>query len=174
MTAKDKQKEFIKTFLKPKLKEWGYQTSGQTWWKDKGDFFNVINLQNYSWNSKDSVDFRFNIGIALKATLKDENKKKPTYNDLVLHLDEGTFLPDRKKRKFGNNQGYSINDRTDLNEFLDSLTVDFEKYILPELDRPETLSDCVEFYGRFTFWGDNLKRRINELGLLKKNKKVNL
>ena len=113
MTAKDKQKEFIKTFLKPKLKEWGYQTSGQTWWKDKGDFFNVINLQNYSWNSKDSVDFRFNIGIALKETLKDENKKKPTHYDLALSLDEGAFLPDRKKRNFGNNQGYSLMLRSD-------------------------------------------------------------
>ncbi len=28
-------------------------TPGQTWWKDKGNFFNFINLQNYSWNSKD-------------------------------------------------------------------------------------------------------------------------
>ncbi len=45
MTAKDKQKEFIKIYLKPKLKEWGYHTAGQTWWKDKGDFFNVINWE---------------------------------------------------------------------------------------------------------------------------------
>src|SRR5690606_28661656 len=70
MTAKEKQAEFIKSYLKPTLKQNGYQTSAQTWWKDKGDFFNVINLQNYSWNSKDIVDFRFNIGIALKATVK--------------------------------------------------------------------------------------------------------
>ena len=98
MTAKEKQTEFIKSYLNPTLKQFGYQTSGQTWWKDKGDFFNVINLQNYSWNSKDSVDFRFNIGIALKVTVKDGQKKKATYNDLTTHLDEGTFLPNRKKR----------------------------------------------------------------------------
>ena len=76
MTAKEKQAYIIKIYLKPTLKTFGYQTSGQTWWKDKGDFFNFINLQNYSWNSKDSVDFRFNIGIALKATIKDKQKKK--------------------------------------------------------------------------------------------------
>ena len=79
MTAKEKQTLFIKTYLKTTLKTFGYQTSGQTWWKDKGDFYNVINLQNYSWNSKDSVDFRFNIGIALKATLKVSTPATPYF-----------------------------------------------------------------------------------------------
>lgn len=162
MTAKEKQTEFIKSYLKPTLKQFGYQTSGQTWWKDKGDFFAVINLQNYSWNSKKSVDFRFNIGIALKATLKDGQKKKATYQYLTTHLDEGTFLPDRKKRKFRDNQGYSIKGDTDLNEFINALKDDFEVYILPNLDRPNSLADCIEFYGQFPFWGDNLKRVIKE------------
>lgn len=70
--------EIIKTYLKPTLKQFGYQTSGQTWWKDNGDFFTLINLQNFSWNSKDSVDFCFNIGVAVKATMTDKTKKKPT------------------------------------------------------------------------------------------------
>ena len=166
MTAKEKQTEFIKTFLKPTLKQNGFMTSGQTWWKDKGDFFNVINLQNYSWNSKDSVDFRFNIGIALKATLKDSSKKKVTYNDLTIHLDEGTFLPDRKNRKFGDNQGYSITDNTDLEEFIMTVKLDFEKYILPKLEEPNTLTDCIKFYERVPFWGDNLKRVITENKLI--------
>lgn len=162
MTAKEKQTEFIKSYLKPTLKQNGYQTSGQTWWKDKGDFFNVINLQNYSWNSKDSVDFRFNIGIALKVTLKDAQKKKATYNDLTTHLDEGTFLPDRKNRKFGDNQGYSINDKTNIEQFIAALKTDFETYILPRLEEPKNLADCVKFYERFPFWGDNLKKVIGE------------
>jgi hypothetical protein len=166
MTAKDKQKEFIKSYLKPKLKEWGYLTSGQNWWKDKGDFFNVINLQNYSWNSSESVDFRFNLGIALKATVKDEQKKKATHFDLTVHLDEGIFIPDRKNRKFGDNQGYSITEKTDLTEFINSLSTDFEIYILPGLDKISSLEECVEFYGQFKFWGENLKRQITAHNLL--------
>jgi hypothetical protein len=162
MTAKEKQTEFIKSYLKPTLNQFGYQTSGQTWWKDKGDFFDVINLQNYSWNSKDSVDFRFNIGIAVKATVKDEQKKKATYNDLTTHLDEGIFLQDRTKRKFGDNQGYSITDDTDLNEFINAFKDDFETFILPGLEQCKSLADCVKFYGQFPFWGDNLKRVIEE------------
>ena len=166
MTAKDKQTYFIKTFLKPTLKTFGYQTSGHTWWKDKGDFFNVINLQNYSWNSKDSVDFRFNIGIALKVTVKDEEKRKATYNDLITHLDEGVFLPDRKNRKFGDNQGYSITDKTDINEFISSLKTDFETHILPKLEESKNLKDCLIFYERFPFWSENLKRLILENNLV--------
>ena len=162
MTAKEKQTEFIKTYLKPTLKQYGYQTSGQTWWKDKGDFFDVIHLQNYSWNSKESVDFRFNIGIAVKATVKDDQKKKATYNDLTTHLDEGIFLPDRTKRKFGDNQGYSITDDTNLNEFIDAFKDDLETYILPGLEKYKSLADCVKFYGQFPFWGDNLIRVIKE------------
>ncbi len=162
MTAKEKQTEFIKSYLKPILKQNGYHTSGQTWWKDKGDFFSVINLQNYSWNSKDNVDFRFNIGIALKATVKDEQKKKVTHFDLTTHLDEGTFLPDRINRKFGNNQGYSIKDNTNFEEFIKAMKMDFEIYILPGLEEPKTLADCIKFYERFPFWGENLKRVISE------------
>jgi hypothetical protein len=71
-------------------------------------------------------------------------------------------LPDRNKRKFGDNQGYSIQGDTDLNEFINALKDDFEVYILPNLDKPNSLADCIEFYGQFPFWGDNLKRVIKE------------
>src|SRR5690606_32242350 len=108
----------------------------------------------------------FNIGIALKATVKDVQKKKATYNDLTTHLDEGTFLPDRTNRKFGNNQGYSITDNTDFDEFITAMKTDFETYILPVLDEPKTLADCIKFYERFPFWGDNLKKVIAENKLL--------
>jgi hypothetical protein len=160
MTAKEKQTDFIKNYLKPTLKLHGYQTTGQTWWKDNGDFFHVINLQNYSWNSKDNVDFRFNIGIALKSILKDPQKKKATYADLVTHLDEGTFLPNRQNRKFGNNQGYSIANNTDLNDFINALKVDFENYILPILEKCNSLNECVKFYEQFPLWGESLKKII--------------
>jgi Domain of unknown function (DUF4304) len=167
MTAKEKQTAFIKTCLKPVLKLHGYSSSRQTWWKDKGDFFNIINLQNYSWNSNNSVDFRFNIGIALKALLKDEEKRKATYNDLVIHLDEGTLLPDRKNRKFGDNQGYSITEKTDLEEFCSAVKSDFETYILPKLDKPQSLQDCVQHYGQLPFWGERLKILIEDNKLLR-------
>lgn len=163
MTAKDKQIEFIKSYLKPTLKQNGYQTSGQTWWRNEGDFFIIINLQNYSWNDKENVDFCFNIGIGLTATLKDIEKKKAVYNDLSIHVRESFYLPDdRQEHKYKSNVGYSLRSDTDFEDFTKEMRRDLEKEILPRLDTLKTLKDCIDFYGGLQFWGDNLKRVISE------------
>jgi hypothetical protein len=163
MTAKEIQAEFIKTYIKPTLKKFGYQTSGQTWWKDKGDFFTLLNLQNFSWNSKDSVNFCFNIGVALKATMKDADKKKPTVHDLTVYLREGFYLPDnRQEYKFKNKTGYILTNQTDFGEFTIELKSDFENHIIPFLDDLNSLQDCTDKFGDVTFWGDNLKKVISE------------
>lgn len=163
MNAKELQTQFIKTYLKPTLKSIGYQTSGQTWWKDKGDFFTLINLQNFSWNSKDSVNFCFNIGVALKATLKDIDKKKPKVHDLTVYLRENFYLPDtRLEYKFRNKTGYILTDQTVLNEFIIELKWDFENHILPILDKLTSLQSCIDTYGDIIFWGDRLKSVIAE------------
>lgn len=47
MTAKEKQEILIKTYLKPLLKDKGYKTSGNNWWKNNETFYSVINLQNF-------------------------------------------------------------------------------------------------------------------------------
>ncbi|MDQ6482139.1 DUF4304 domain-containing protein [Dyadobacter sp. LHD-138] len=167
MTAKEKQTQFIKNYLKPTLKKSGYMTSGQTWWKDKGDFFNVINLQNFSWNSKDSVDFIFNIGIALKATVKDEQKKKATHYDLTTNVSHTAFIPDWENRNLDNNNNcYSITEITDLTNFILSMQYDFEKHILPGLEEPQNLNDLIKFYEQFPLHGDRLKRAITKNKLL--------
>lgn len=163
MTAKEKQTYFIKTYLKPTLKTFGYQTSGQTWWKDKGDFFTLINLQNFSWSSKDRVDFCFNIGAALKVSVKDADKKKPTVHDLTVYLRESFYLPDsRQEYKFRNKTGYILTEQVDLNEFVTDFKYDFENHILPTMDNLNSLQNCVDKFGGISFWGDNLKRVIEE------------
>jgi hypothetical protein len=166
MTAKEKQAEFIKTYLKPTLKQNGYQTSGQTWWRNQGDFFIIINLQNYSWNDKENVDFRFNIGIGLTVTLRDAEKKKAGNSDLTVHVSENFYLSkDKNKDKHKNKTGYFIKSDTDLQDFKIELSNDFETAILPKLDSLKTLRDCIDFYGSLTFWITNLKRLIAEQNL---------
>jgi hypothetical protein len=161
MTAKDKQTAFINSHLKPLLKQHGYKTSGQTWWKDKGEFFIVINLQNYSWNNRDRADFCFNICIALTATLNDSSKKKAGYHDHTALARENICFPvSRQVHTHRSNTGYSITDNTDADDFNREILFDFEQFILPKLERLVTLSDCLDFFGRDTFWGQNLLRQI--------------
>ena len=149
--------------MKPTLKNIGYHTSGQTWWKDKGDFFTLINLQNFSWNSKDNVDFCFNIGVAVKATMKDNEKKKPTVHDLTVYLREGFYLPDRRKEyKYRNKTGYKLRQDTDIIDFTSELKSDFENFILPYLDKLNSLKDCIDKFGNLTFWGDKLIKVIEK------------
>jgi hypothetical protein len=161
MNAKEIQTEVIKNYLKPMLKDKGYKLNGQTWWKDKGDFFVIINLQNFSWNSRDKVDFCFNTGTKLKAEMNEKEKKKPTPHGLIPYLREGFYLPtSRKIYKYRNQTGYTLTILADLNEVINELKLDFEKYILPYLDSLNSIQDCLDKFGDLPFWGDNLKKTI--------------
>ncbi len=166
MNAKDLQLEFIKTYLKPTLKEYGYKTSGQTWWKNMGDFFIVINLQNSQWNSKDELSFCFNIGIALTVQLKDTEKKKATYSDMIGTLRESAFLPkerDLLEHRKGGWLGYVITDKTNVEEFINEIAIDVEENVLKILDQLKTLKDCVLFFERF-IQGRNLRIQMQKCG----------
>ena len=167
-TSKDIQKEFIKTYLKPTLKEHGYKTSGQTWWKNMGDFFIVVNLQNSSYNSKEELSFCLNIGVALTEKLADKEKQKATYYDSAMPLREDAYLTEERqqlKKSKGGWLGYKITDKTNVNDFIADFKIDLEDNILKQLDKFKTLKDCVLFYEKFEIWGDNLKRQIAECGL---------
>ncbi len=143
-------------------------TSGQTWWKNMGDFFIVINLQNSQWNSKEELSFCFNIGVALTGKLSDKDRKKATYHDVATQLREDSYLSeDRVNHKYRQSGwlGYLITDKTDLTDFIDEFKIDFEENILPTLGKLLTLKDCVDFYSKFDFWSLVLNRQIKELNL---------
>jgi len=84
----------------------------------------------------------------------------------ITHLDEGTFLPDRINRKFGNNIGYSIKSETELNDFILSVINDLSLYILPNFEKPKNLVELLEFYKKYEFWGNQLEKQIIENKLL--------
>ncbi|GAB2980937.1 hypothetical protein GCM10027049_15730 [Mucilaginibacter puniceus] len=164
MLAKEIQLHFIKNYLKPTLKLWGYKTTGQTWWKDKGEFYIIIKLQNFSWNSKNSVDFCFNIGVGVKAA---SIVKSPTAYNLDVYLREGFYLPnEREENLYRNSTGYILVDDIDENNFIHELKIDFEQYILPYLESLQTIKDCLDKYGNVTFWGDNLKKAISKNNII--------
>ena len=167
MNAKEKQIEIITFYLKPTLKRFGYKTSGLNWWKDKGDFFYFINLQNYSFNSKDDVYFCFNIGVTLKATMKDLSKIKPNYYDVGIKLREDSYLTqERLKQEFRNNFGYNINNQTNVADFILEIRNDFENEILPSLEKLNSLKDCLARYENEIFFGEYFKKALIENNLV--------
>jgi len=163
MNAKEKQIEIISLYLKPTLKSYGYKTSGQNWWKDKGDFFYFINLQNYSFNSKDAVYFCFNIGVLIKATMKDSTQKKPNYFDPGIKLRENSYLTnERLKQEFRNESGYVIDNKTDVANFIIEMHNDFENEILPSLEKLNSLEDCLARYENVVLLGEYFKKTLIE------------
>ena len=162
LTGKEMQLKAIKEYLKPLLKQQGYSTKGQTWWRDEGDFFIIINLQNFSWNLRDDISFCFNIGIGLKATMENPNGS-PGFHDLTVGLRQGAYLTKPKEfNKHRNQTGYLVKTGDDFDEFVNIVTADLEHDILPKLSTLKTLKDCVDYYEASPFWGDNLKRILIE------------
>ena len=162
-TAKDKQNEFNKIYLKPTLKKWGYQTKARNWWKNRGDFFIVFNFQNSRWNSRDHVIFDFNIGIALTSSLKDPEKKKAVYDDMnTPPCRQAYFLSEsRRTHRFKYGLAYEFTPETDLSEFIMEMKQDLESEILPTLEKWETLYDIVPFYEEISdFYGTAVKKMI--------------
>ena len=160
ITAKEKQSIFIKSYLKPVLKQQGYLINGRTWSRDQGDFFIIVNLQNFSWNTKNDVTFCFNIGIGLKSLMKDPSEL-PKYADLTIFVRDVAYLSDsRKSSMYKNQTGYIMQEDTSIDNFIEEFKIDFEGHLFPTLAKLVTLNDCVEYYQRFPFWGDRLKQII--------------
>jgi hypothetical protein len=40
------------------------------------------------------------------------------------------------------------------------MKIDFEKEILPRLEKLNSLKDCLDYFESATFWADNLKKVI--------------
>ncbi|NCD70584.1 DUF4304 domain-containing protein [Mucilaginibacter sp. R11] len=165
LTAKEKQNTFIKTYFKPILKQHGYLTNGQTWWKSRDELVTFINLQNFSWNTKNDVHFCFNIAIALNPNVK--NHSKPSFFDSSIQLREKSFLTEIRKSQFHRNKtGYHILPSTPLEDFINEMRTDFEQHVLPTLEQLDTSSKCVTFFEGLDFWGDRFKNAVREAGLM--------
>ena len=144
-STKEKQKQFIKTYLKSTLKQWGYQTSGNSWWKDKGNFLICIYLVNSPFNYAGQVSFSFEIGASPK---KDNASKKLNRRDYYFHIFyENKFMsPERLVHKFRTRGSINMDEKTNLSEFIAEMKIDFECEILPNLEKLQTINDWISFY----------------------------
>jgi len=154
--AKEKQLLFIKNSLKKLLKEEGYKTTGNKWWKVNEPFFNFIELQNFSWNSRNSVDFCFNFTTGLTSDLKNLNK--PTIHDGIPYIRESYFDVTKNNYWSGAN-GYHIDNTTDLDKFTEHVLNDFKLLILPKFNLLTDEESILRFYSD-EFWGPRVKQSL--------------
>jgi hypothetical protein len=162
MTAKETQAHILKVCLKPLLKNSGYRTSNLNWWKEQGDIVVAINLQNFSWNTRDSIDFCFNIGIGFKAIIGNE---KPTILNSTITLREGSFIQNRP-HEFRDHTGYRLGSHSSTEGFMIELNKDFTQFILPKLESLRTVQDCLIEFGSLDFWGEHLRATLRKYNLI--------
>lgn len=156
ITAKAKQLAFIKESLKVLLKAEGYKTAGNKWWKLNDPYFNFIELQNFSWSSQNSVDFCFNFTTGLINDIKNPNK--PTVHDGISYIRENYFKIAKNDFWKGNN-GYHIDDETDLEKFTEQIMNDFKLIILPEFNLLINEDSILRFYSD-EFWAPRIKQSL--------------
>lgn len=156
MTAKEKQSHFIKASLKVLLKAEGYKTTGNKWWKFDEPFFNLIELQNFSWNSQNSVDFCFNFTTGLTSDIK--NISKPTIHDGIPYIRESYFKVSKNDYWRGAN-GYHIDDKTNLDNFTEQVLNDFKMLILPKFNLLTSEDAILAFYSD-EFWAPRVKQSL--------------
>ncbi|SDG50838.1 DUF4304 domain-containing protein [Psychroflexus sediminis] len=148
--------------LKPLMLEANFKNDGEIWWKSEEDFSLVLTLQKYWWSTEDKIDFRINLGLMIPP-IKHSNIKRPEITELAVCVSQDCYLPeDIQFHKFKNSIGYCIKNDDNDEEFLNLIQRDFEKYIIPQLIRQESLEDCVEFYKDVPFWNQRLDRFIQE------------
>jgi hypothetical protein len=156
ITAKEKQLIFIKESLKILLKAEGYKTAGNKWWKLNEPFFNFFELQNFSWNSRNSVDFCFNFTTGLVSDIKNLNK--PTIHEGIPYIRENYFSVEKNDYWKGAN-GYHIDNNTDLDKFTEQLLKDFKLFILLKFNLLTNDESIVRFYSD-DFWGPRVKQSL--------------
>jgi len=158
MTAKEKQSVLVRETLKPLLKAEGYKTTGNKWWRIDEPFFNFIELQNFSWNSRNSVDFCFNFTTGLTSDIK--NIAKPTIHDGIPYVRENYFGVTKHIYWKGNN-GYHIDDNTDLVGLTVAVLNDFNSHILPKLNLLNNENAITAFYSD-KFWAPRVKQSLEQ------------
>jgi len=171
MNAKEKQNVIIKNNIKTILKDKGFKNKGNNYRKEENEFYKVITLQNFSWNSSDDVEFCFNFGILVKdVVLPFELPENFGVQYCHVQVRESSFLPEsRCKGQFRDRGCYNIKDNTDEKEFANLIEEDFKKYILNDFDSLKTLDDCLKRFGNMIFWGEKINQAVREYQVLQRD-----
>ncbi|MDE7250912.1 MAG: DUF4304 domain-containing protein [Lachnospiraceae bacterium] len=134
MKPTEKRNVLVKQMLRPLLKSRGFQSSGNTWWRELKDGWLIIHMQNSRWNgSATGANFNFQISVSSKNEIVDKLKNQWRHN-LINDLCGTDFLPycgylSPHMTPFGYQiDGYRNGMPSDdpLDEFIEQVRGDFE------------------------------------------------
>jgi len=152
MKPKEKRDIVIKEIYKPLLKEAGFKTSRNDWWKELDDGYLLIHIQNSQYSLYNAC-FRMNICAAGKEDIIDEIKNQWMYCQMK-DLNQFHFLPHGGLTSpYCSGDMYEIDGLkaylpldTPIDVIRKDFREDFEVWILPELKKIHSMKDWEKLY----------------------------
>lgn len=154
MPSAEKRKRILKEVVKPLLKEAGFRTKGQEWWRELTDGWLLIHLKNSQFNSPvTGCRFEFDISASSKEEIKEDITKQWIYNQFN-DLSHCCFLPyagmlspycEAYAYNIDGYQNYLPKDDP-LENILKQVYTDFADHILPQLAGVQSISDWKRLY----------------------------
>lgn len=154
MKPTEKRDALVDQMLRPLLRERGFQSSGCNWWKELEDSWLLIHMKNSRWNGESTgANFCFEISVSGKDEIRDKLSNQWIHNQFC-HLTQNNFLPyygflsprvEATGYKIDGYRNYLPLDDP-LDEIAAQIRGDFERYILPPLERLCTKADWEDLY----------------------------
>lgn len=152
MKPTEKRDVVVKQIIKPLLKKNGFTISGLDWHREVSDSYIIIHMFNSQFNSiVTGARFRFHISMSKKEEITKGLSKQWIYNQ-VCDLNQFDFLPycgllsPYYSGDMYQIDGYKNNlpSDTPVEQICSQIGEDFEKYILPDLNKIKSYENFSE------------------------------
>lgn len=140
MNLKEEKKRIIKEIYKPILKENGFRTTGNHFWKHEKEFIKTFNIQFSSFNYEQNMSFYINIGLlfpVINELNNVETPEKPKEYNCNIRFRSNSLNGNSKMK-------HTINRETDINEFEKYLKKELNEYIIPFYNSLTEVENCLE------------------------------
>lgn len=154
MKPGEKRKLVVKNVVKVILKNAGYRTKGNEWWRELEDGWLFIHMKTSRFNGPSTgANFCFEISATAKDAIADKVENQWIYNQFE-NLKHAVFLPycgflspntGGLDYRIDGYQNFLPSD-TPLEEIYRQIQTDLETYILPELEKVRNMAEWAHLY----------------------------
>lgn len=154
MPASEKRKRIVREIVKPLLKEAGFRTKGQDWWRELEDGWLLVHMKSSQFNGPSTgCNFQFDFSASTYEEIQGDITKQWIYHQMcdLSHCDflpyAGMLSPYYGARDYhiDGYENYLPKDEP-LERIMAQVQSDFEDFILPQLQKVHSVADWRKLY----------------------------
>jgi hypothetical protein len=135
--------KILSDIIKPKLINYGFKASGNTFRRQECDFLIIFDIWKSQWNSKEDISFWFETGVFIESFYEFMFNEKPIKtlrtNQCSLRLQSGSIL-----RKGVPGYEYRLT-KTNFESLKNEINSDLDNDFLPLLEKLKKIEDILVF-----------------------------